>query len=498
MKADFFTSLASQVLGAVPGIHPLLPPRYATWPGALNTAEAVTAPENAAAAEEGAASFFTPLVDPHRPSIHVPVPTFRQMADPAPSPQPASGMDETPLPEMPNVPVEEIPPEVTPSAPLIQAQYVRSARLPTPPETPAPDANCAPTAPEPVRPLSSPSTIARKPAAWPVSLHSPDRKARGTPVETGETRTAESEYPAFLKPKPPAHTAMPPEPVPNRAAPLKPVIDPVKPVLSSAQTAVPPVEIAAAGVKSEVVHTEHPAAPPLPPIPNRVEALQAQPEDVVTRPGSVPYQPKVRRSYTAPAEKPTGSALPQSIPFSPASQPEAQATVPAESRAPDRRESPLPQAEPSNADTIQRQTLPTVKPSSPPPIQPAPPARTVQPFSPATRVHSAPEKPMRNPISVETIAPLREDAPAEPVIRPLSEAAPLMAHRPESMGARRTPFTRPEPSAPEPIPTVSVSIGRVVVRASFEPELPPPAPVKLPQPPLSLGDYLKNRQKGGR
>lgn len=497
MKADFFTSLASQVLGAEPGIHPLLLSRYATWPGVLNTGEAVTAPENSSAAEEGTASFAAPLVDPLQPSIHVPAPSLRQMANPTLIPQPALGMDEVLIPEAPGTPTEIISPETRPTAPLIQAQHSSPTGPPTPapPDAPPLDADYAPKSPEPVPPLSPASTFARKPAAWPASPHSPDREAHDTPVETGETRAVESEYPVSLKPELLARPAVPPELVPNRPAPLRSANAPAKPILPPAAAAVPPVETSDAGVASRA---EHPYASPLPSIPNRAEALQAQPEEILTRLTPVPYQPDDRKGHYAPTERPIESPLPQSLTLSPASQPEAPTVVPAESRAPDWLGTPLPQTEPSNVDTIQRQTLPTKKQSSSSPIQPAPLAQTVQPLSPATQTHPVPEKPMRNPIPVETLATLWKDAPAEPVIRPISEAMPLMAHEPRNVGARQWQFLRPEASAPEPIPTVSVSIGRVIVRASFEPELPPPEPVKLPQPPLSLGDYLKSRQKGGR
>lgn len=345
MKADFFTSLASQVLGAAPGIHPLLPPRFATWPGALGTGEEVTSLESSTTAEERTGSFAAPLIEPGHPSIHLPVPSFRQMAHPTPSPQPDPRMEEILIPEGPGFPTEEFSPEAMPTAPLIQAQHVppTGQKVPALPEAPTPDANHAPTAPQPVPPLLAPPTIAQEPvdqpepaAARPLPSGNPDRKTIGAPVEAVGTWPDESESPTSLKPELPARTSIPlapaaiphrdqpsPEPVPTRTDPLKAVIDPAKLVLPPAAAFVPPVEAAAAGVESRAVRAEHPAAPSLPPIPNRVEAFQAQPEDVVTRPGPVPYQPEDCASSYERTENPIASALPQSLPFSPVPQPEA-------------------------------------------------------------------------------------------------------------------------------------------------------------------------------
>jgi hypothetical protein len=58
----------------------------------------------------------------------------------------------------------------------------------------------------------------------------------------------------------------------------------------------------------------------------------------------------------------------------------------------------------------------------------------------------------------------------------------------------RPAAARPKIGEPEPVPTVCVTIGRVVVQAAPVAERPPSRRIELPRPPLSLEEYLQGRQ----
>jgi hypothetical protein len=80
--ADFFSNLASRVLGAAPDVGPLLPPRFAPWPG-IPLPDVAPRPQDLAdaPARAGAALLPLPLIDPGGPAVDAPLPTFRQMSD---------------------------------------------------------------------------------------------------------------------------------------------------------------------------------------------------------------------------------------------------------------------------------------------------------------------------------------------------------------------------------------------------------------------------------
>ncbi|MFN2270502.1 MAG: hypothetical protein ACK2US_06690, partial [Anaerolineae bacterium] len=79
---DFLTTLAGQILGAAPEVGPLLPPRFAPWPGIPLPAVAPRPQERLdAPAPTHRTLFPPPLIDPTGPDVDAPLPTLRQMSE---------------------------------------------------------------------------------------------------------------------------------------------------------------------------------------------------------------------------------------------------------------------------------------------------------------------------------------------------------------------------------------------------------------------------------
>jgi hypothetical protein len=90
----------------------------------------------------------------------------------------------------------------------------------------------------------------------------------------------------------------------------------------------------------------------------------------------------------------------------------------------------------------------------------------------------------------------RRRAELEPVVREPRAAAGVEGApaAPAAAPRRGAPPAR-EPAPPAP-PPVQVSIGRVDVRAVFEPPAQEPAPAPSAEPAVSLDDYLQRRDAG--
>jgi hypothetical protein len=122
----------------------------------------------------------------------------------------------------------------------------------------------------------------------------------------------------------------------------------------------------------------------------------------------------------------------------------------------------------------------TAPPARPAPKQPEPAPREPAPEAPIVvrTVHRPePEPPPREPRAAAGV----EGAPAAPAAAPRPQPGPRPARR--------------AAASPAP-PPVEVSIGRVDVRAVFEPPAQEPAPAPSAAPAVSLDEYLQRRDAG--
>jgi hypothetical protein len=499
--ADFFSNLAGQVLGAAPEVGPLLPPRFAPWPGVPPAGVAPRPQELAdAPARADAALFPPPLIDPAGPAVDAPLPSLWQMS----ALEPASGSpvqpDQPPLARdtletaafepggvrrdaatpsaPPSRPTPSMAPDEPPTPPVLRAQAggdtdAALTASPAPPgasgdrlsqESPTTERDQAlppppDSAPRPAagQERSAPSAGLPAPPANKAGLL---RYSQAEPVEAEpvEAEPIEAE-PIEARPKP---VKWQPEPVDGHAVRRFALDWPegrgAKPVEARPE----PVE---GRSKSVEAHIESIKGQPEP-VEGHAEPVEARPvrrfaldgpESRDTKPieaGPVAAQPELVEARPEPTK---GHAEPVEAHAAPASAP---LTV-----------------QPA-APVVQRQATPAgqpVAPLVPPPVPAAAPDRPVSPQASATPTTAAPALITG---SLEHAPPAARDVPGsrEPTILPVPEPA------------------RPTAAEPEPAPTVRVTIGRVVVRAAPADERPPARRVELPRPTLSLEEYLQGGQ----
>jgi len=151
----------------------------------------------------------------------------------------------------------------------------------------------------------------------------------------------------------------------------------------------------------------------------------------------------------------------------------------------------------------QRRAVPGDQPAETLVAQPVPATEPDVPGSTQARATSAITQTVLAASSPDPAPPNRRGAAGwrEPVIVPAPEPVPgEMGSQALAEGkvSLRPPSVRPTTAEPEPAPTVRVTIGRVVVRASPAAERPPSRRVELPRPLVSLEEYLQGRQGGER
>lgn len=309
------------------------------------------------------------------------------------------------------------------------------------------------------------------------------------------------------------------EPVGARPEPVKGQIEPVKARPEAANMHTETIEDNIKSVSSQ----PEPVVLPVKPIENRAEAVKKQPELVNSRAGSIKSHSESINQHTEPVEGHTQHVKNQpelvearAGPIEDQPEPTARRAEPFEERRVNMPVQPLahPPASasltaqpdlPTPGPVLQRQSAPGGDQSTaslaPPPVLTAEPDPAI-----TTQVRAAPKttSPALLIGSPEPDLPvsLGQRGSSEPVILPAPEPAPW--------GMRSIPGNNddkdflPPPldwlntDEPEATPTVRVTIGRVVVRASPAGEPPPSRRVELAKPPLALEDYLKNRQGGER
>jgi hypothetical protein len=487
--ADFFCSLVGQVQGAVPAVVPLLPPRFAPWPGLTRASAALRSQELAGAPERGSQPplFQPPLIDPGHPAIEAPLPTFRQMSELKPAPEAFSQSGQEPVdkisPEMADFEPDDIRQSV-----LNVVSSAAEVTLPGAPQTASP--------PGPLSPATSPAP----------AIQSQEDRHQNSAVVVSPAFQGEAGNWLF----PEAAT-----PEANQELPLLLSPEPVSTLLPSSQLI--------AGQDSSKSFTRPPGPPD-----RRGESFQhPQAEPVETQPELVDFQPEPAETQPAPLARPSEPVRGQPNPVEQQPAPVAWQPAPVKGRAEfvERNTEPA-EVRPKRVE-VHRAEIPA--PSLP--YAPAPAPHTGPPAAPAlgegmepitplvspsapdsgpdlpvsiqTREFATPVVSTLNAGSVEPAPPVGRAVPGErePVIVPVPE------HTPGEMGSTtadedaqfwRLPSERPNINQPEPIPTVRVTIGRVVVRASPAAERPPSPRVELPRPPISLEEYLRGRQGGGR
>jgi hypothetical protein len=508
--ADFFNHMVRQAQGAAAEIWPLLPSRFADWRG-------FPQPGTDEGGTEG--DLFPPtLVDPGSPAS-VSLPTLREMA----RPRSAHGSPAQPDPA-PGTPAY-------PAAPDFEQDEDR--RL-----------EAGPTSPpaEDVSPGLKPPSV---PILSQVQLKEGVQRggtAFDSPVFPGETRgrsnhtTLVSEYNpgqpiAGLTPVATSPPATQPSTVQERSAPSNPAPAP------AGETVDPDLRILVGTGEAQ----PEPGNARLDPFVQQAGTTGSSPE-----PGSSQVVPPARETDHAgdllgPGELRTGpvawpSAPAKGQPFEALTAPTMGKPTLAGSPEPlQARLAPLTQ-EPEPVESLQ-----TGMPVSPPARAPAPASPFVQPTVPVPAQvvqrqaaiggslavplasppgpASGPDLPVPNrsdlrpatAVSKPGSGALQPIPPTSRVIPPGREPIIVTAPEPASElgpGSRR-PATgesqvqrlrsageRPATGRSESIPTVRVTIGRVVVRLAPDAEPSPSGPVELPQPPLSLEEYLKGRQGG--
>jgi hypothetical protein len=292
--ADFFSNIARQVLRTGPELWPLLPPRFAPWPGL---------PRAGAAARNVETDLFPPaLIDPDQPAAAVPLPTFQQMAGliPGPSIQPG----QTPaVQDAPEAAASELP------------DAAAGTRAPQP-ELPLPGALKAAFAPSQPSPAAERGGVlgalpgpASEPAVQRLALEAAVPERSTTPGDPA---------------KPRAGVDQPRQPAPlERAGPQPEAIE-IQPVTSLPS---PPAEHVIEAPLPPVQHPGEPAeariergAPQLDAISSLPAPVVRAPQfegtgDLVERPGISPIQPsRMSSGYLEPAVSPPQSFNPPPAP----------------------------------------------------------------------------------------------------------------------------------------------------------------------------------------
>jgi hypothetical protein len=489
MMADFLSNLVGQVQGAAPALVPLLPPRFAPWPGLPRTGAALFSGGPVSATERGTkpALFQAPVIGPGHPAIDAPLPTFRQM----------SGLK--PVPEFFSQPGQELGAQVPPETADFESDDIRQSVLKVVPpaaEVTPPD---APQNASPPGPLSPTASLA--PA-----------------IQTQEDRDQNSAFvvsPAF--PEQDGNRLSQVTTVPETDQGLPPPLSPEP--KSTLQPSTRPV----AGQESSESFTRPPG-----PSTRRGESLQhPQAEPVEAQPELVDFQPELVEGRPAPVARLSepGRGQPNPVEQQPAPVAWQPAPVRGHTEFVERNTEPV-EVQPELVEA-RRTEISIPSPTG----APAPAPHTVQPAAPALGEGTEPITLLVPPL-VSDNGPdqpvlIQNSESGTPIVSTLSDRSiepaptvgraipgrrepvivPELEHTPEVMesitadeDARfwRLASERPNINQPEAIPTVRVTIGRVVVRASPAAERPPSQRIELPRPPLSLEEYLRGRQGGGR
>jgi hypothetical protein len=537
--ADFFSNLAGQVLGIGAQVGPLLPPRFAPWPElpASGALPHPPAPVDAPASVD-AAAFPPPLIAPDHPAIDTPLPTLRQMSQLRSQPGPP--VEAAVPPALPGSPETTDAAHTAPPRP--PASRRRAAPLPGPPtSTPAvphpgpmsATANEAPPAAPAVqkdggggvtdetatvRSVPAPATDSR-PAAGATTAEA--GKPPATPSRTAPVSALRSERPA--EPPPAAGPTQPVRVQAEGAAPLKAVGDqattvrgsqpthlPVTPADQEGSPEPPPIQSTAPGPK-EVIQRQAPAKGVEAPPPSTAASpartapdVHPRPQELIVPPTLVSSEAPVKALDQPPTTPAVGSQMTPHVLTSP----DHATTLGLHDEPAVHRQ--RAEAHPSGDVPI----MPSMTPSSPasgrgshvpPEVTTSVSATMPEATAPPDKLTAPAER--HAPSQTQLEAPDDEGAltgSREPTILPAPEPAPEQVWSIESttqaeagVSLRQAP-ARPTAGAPEPAPTVRVTIGRVVVRASPADERPPARRVELPRPPLSLEEYLQGRQGGGR
>jgi len=287
---------------------------------------------------------------------------------------------------------------------------------------------------------------------------------------------------------------------PRPVSPFETAVDPAPPVVEVEVPGPPrrPARTAKAPVTTPVAATrlqDQPVSRPVPGPPRPVE--ETEPAKAPRSPH--PRAPRVQTIRHVIHE--IRSAAPEPIPPGP-----ADPAVPAPRRRPDRPETgsaevaaappPGSAADPPHArhDPVEPQAVKALAPEA-----------TV-----TSRLPSQPVPPIERPVAVRRVetecrtVETRKEAVATGVppgrkkpeavktgLKPAGRtpAPPVLCHTPAA--------TATETAGPAPVPAVSVSIGTVEIRAVAAPRQKEPSPRPGAPKPLSLDDYLKQRDRGG-
>jgi hypothetical protein len=489
MMADFLSTLVGQVQGTAPAVVPLLLPRFAPWPGLPRTGAALFSRGLVSAQERGAQPplLQSPLIDPGHPAIEAPLPTFRQMSELKPALEPFSQPGQEPVAQIPPE-TADFEPGVTGQAVLKPVHPAVETTLPGAPQTASPH--------DPLSPATSPAPPIQtqedrhKDSAVTASPAFPEENGERLAQEPTMPETGR-ELPPPLSPEPKSTLQTSPRLVAGEDSSKSFTRPPGPPARRGELLQHPlaePVEVQPELVEFQSKLIEGRPAP----IARPFEPVKRQPNRVEQPPAPVTWQPASVKGHAEPIE---GHTKPVEV------QPELVEARRAEIPAPS-----LPYPPAPAPHTVQpavpalREGMEPITPLVPPP---APDSGPDLPVSIQTRESATPVASTLTTGSVEPAPPVGRAVPGErePVIVPVPE------HTPGEMGSTtadedaqfwRLPSERPNINQPEAIPTVRVTIGRVVVRASPAAERPPSQRIELPRPPLSLEEYLRGRQGGGR
>jgi hypothetical protein len=487
---DFFSNSARVVLGLGVDVQPRLPPRFAPWPG-LPPANGLAGPPAAVGESASLVGVLPPpLIDPADPAAGAPLPTFQQMSQL----RPASGP-----PVQPSQPAAQDRPE---TADFEQADIRQAVATPIPPAV-----DDAPPSAPPTAPASSPTSpaAADEPPTPPVIQVEADSDTDGAVTASPAPTGASGDRP----PKEVATTERdqavppPPSPAPRPAAGQERST-------SSARLPDSPANIGRLlrSSQAEPVESEAVEAQPEPVEGGRAEPVKGQPKLVEARSEPVKWQPEPVEGHAEPVkgqlelvegqpELVEGHAEPVKVR-------RTDLLMQPLARAPASAPLTVQPAAPVRAPVVQRQqAAPGGQPVAPPAPQPVPAAEPDLPVSTQARAIPTTAAPDLTTGSLEPALPAGRAVPGwgEPSIVPAPEPAPGEmgpTPRADAVAILQPPSARPEIGQPEPVPTVRVTIGRVVVRAAPAAERPPSRRVELPRPPLSLEEYLQGRQGGTR
>jgi hypothetical protein len=532
---DFFGDLAGQVFGNAPEVWPLLPPRFALWPDL----------PRADPGERG--TFPPPLIDPSQPAVTTPLPTFQQMAGLRTAPgSPIEPIQLLPVQEagQPDSPAQNaIPGEtIEPVHQGMTASEHGVSQSTSPPGLPTvkPDGDHVPST------LASPEpafVLQREPEKAASSEHSTASSSHPSPSssrsELNHTDQAGQFEPPALRSSSPIISTPPGE---DYSKTVEPSIGPVAEHLEITQpkpvTVYPPPETQD--------RSEPGAAPPIPstkqlePIKLELDTAVRQTKSVEPiKPQPVPdeHQAGAREEHAEPPIPPTRQLEPVKPGLDTAIRPTRSVEpiktqpVPDEHRVADIEEDAEPiTSHPVPAGPValiaERQvdhavyalndlnlpsplTVPSAVPVDTRPQQTPPGdhpdvSTASQPILP-TLIKAQEPVSKRSPVSQP--GPLEPDLPLdrvlpdrpEPAIVPLPE--PATRYRPAAAAEKavqplQPPLAKPARGEPEPIPTVRVTIGRVIVRTVPAEGPAPEQEARLPDPPLSLEKYLQGRTGG--